>query len=194
EIEMDITEVRVKLMETEQEERLLGFCSITFDHAFVIRDLKIIRGSKGFFVAMPSRKLTDRCPGCGGKNQLRAAYCNDCGESLAEDRSFKQPNGKAKLFSDIAHPINSVCRDLIQEKVLEAYEKELLLFKQANYICRYEDYGENDAPHSEVAKTNVQRPQSIRIDKANLNKQPHKPSSLEGTGREFSDDFGAGLF
>src|SRR5207248_1435999 len=66
-----ITEVRIKLME-DNNERLQAFCSVTFDDCFVIRDLKIIEGTKGSFVAMPSRKLTDRCPGCGSKNHLRA--------------------------------------------------------------------------------------------------------------------------
>src|SRR4051812_8385209 len=73
-----ITEVRIKLME-DNHERLQAFCSVTFDDSFVIRDLKIIEGTKGSFVAMPSRKLTDRCPGCGAKNHLRARFCNQCG-------------------------------------------------------------------------------------------------------------------
>ena len=40
---MEITEVRIKLME-EPSERLQAFCSITFDNCFVVRDLKIIDG------------------------------------------------------------------------------------------------------------------------------------------------------
>ena len=51
---MEITEVRIKLMENP-EDRLRGFCSITFDDCFVVRDLKIIEGNNGPFVAMPSR-------------------------------------------------------------------------------------------------------------------------------------------
>ena len=43
---MEITEVRVKLMD-EPGERLQAFCSITFDDAFVVRDLKIIEGTTG---------------------------------------------------------------------------------------------------------------------------------------------------
>ncbi len=69
---MEITEVRIKLME-EAGERLQAFCSITFDDSFVIRDLKIIEGSNGPFVAMPSRKLTPHFPQCGGKNHFGAA-------------------------------------------------------------------------------------------------------------------------
>ena len=75
---MEITEVRIKLME-DAGERLQAFCSITFDDCFVIRDLKIIEGANGPFVAMPSRKLTSHCPQCGCKNHLRAHYCNQCG-------------------------------------------------------------------------------------------------------------------
>ena len=61
---MEITEVRIKLME-DSEDRLRAFCSITFDHSFVVRDLKIIEGANGPFVAMPSRKMSARCGRCG---------------------------------------------------------------------------------------------------------------------------------
>src|SRR5207237_9594274 len=104
-----ITEVRIKLVE-ENNERLQAFCSVTFDNAFVVRDLKIIEGTKGYFVAMPSRKLTDRCGGCGCKNHLRARFCNSCGHKLDENRAFRDADGRAKLHADIAHPINSACR------------------------------------------------------------------------------------
>lgn len=139
---MEITEVRIKLMD-DPNERLLGFCSITFDGWFVIRDLKIIQGSKGAFVAMPSRKLTDRCPRCGTKNHLRAHFCNECGVELEEDRAIKDGDGRAKLYADIAHPINSSCRDAIQRRVLESWDKEKVLAKQPGYICTYDDYGED---------------------------------------------------
>ena len=75
---MEITEARIKLMPSRSD-RLQAFCTITIDSDFVIRDIKIIEGAKGAFVAMPSRKLTDKCPKCGGKNHLRARHCNDCG-------------------------------------------------------------------------------------------------------------------
>ena len=54
---MEITEIRIKLMD-DPNDRLQAFCSITFDGSFVVRDLKIIQGTRGSFVAMPSRKLT----------------------------------------------------------------------------------------------------------------------------------------
>ena len=106
---MQVTEVRIKLME-EPGERLKAFCSITLDDCFVVRDLKIIEGSNGPFVAMPSRKLTAHCPQCGCKNHLRASYCNQCGLRMKEDRVvIKDDEGRAKLYADIAHPINSAC-------------------------------------------------------------------------------------
>jgi stage V sporulation protein G len=64
---VEITEVRIKLV-ADNNERLQAFCSVTFDDAFVVRDVKIIEGGKGSFVAMPSRKLADRCSHCGYKN------------------------------------------------------------------------------------------------------------------------------
>ncbi len=126
---MEITEVRIKLME-DNNERLLAFCSITFDDMFVIRDLKIIEGGKGSFVAMPSRKLTDRCPQCGCKNHLRARYCNQCGHKLDEDRATRDADGRAKLHADIAHPINSACREVVQSAIIKAYQEERERSKQ----------------------------------------------------------------
>ena len=141
---MEITEVRIKLVQDSQD-RLLAFCSITLDGQFVVRDLKIIQGTKGPFVAMPSRKLMDRCRRCGGKNALRSAYCNQCGVRLPEDRASRESDGRAKLYADIAHPINSDCRERIQSQVLSAFEQEKVLARDPNYICRYDDFGENDS-------------------------------------------------
>ena len=51
---MKITDVRVKLVESDS--RLRGVATITFDDAFVVRDIRIIEGENGIFVAMPSKK------------------------------------------------------------------------------------------------------------------------------------------
>ncbi len=55
---MEITEVRVYPV-TRPDERLLAYATLTFDDEFVVRDLRIIRGNGGIFVAMPSRKRQD---------------------------------------------------------------------------------------------------------------------------------------
>ena len=146
---MEITEVRIKLMEDNSgsNERLQALCSITFDDLFVIRDLKIIEGAKGFFVAMPSRKLTDRCHTCGTKNHLRSRFCNQCGSRLDENRAIRDADGRAKLHADIAHPINSMCREKIQTAVLASYADELERSKLPGYISRYDDLdGEYETP------------------------------------------------
>lgn len=137
---MEITEVRIKLME-DSDDRLQAFCSITFDDAFVVRDLKIIDGSNGPFVAMPSRKLTSHCPQCGYKNHLRAAHCNQCGVRMKDDRTVRDPEGRTKLYADIAHPINTQCREMIQNRVIAEFKGELERAKQPGYATRYdEDY------------------------------------------------------
>ena len=119
---MNITEVRVKLMRNRSD-RLRAFCSITIDGDFVVHDLRVIEGRKGLFVAMPSRKLTDNCPRCSAKNELRAKFCGECGGALSHDRTDKATAEKSHV--DVAHPINTPCRDMLQGTVLAAYREEV---------------------------------------------------------------------
>ena len=51
---MEITEVKV--YPVNDNEKLKGYATIIFDNCFVVRDLKIISGTMGLFVAMPSKK------------------------------------------------------------------------------------------------------------------------------------------
>ena len=53
---LQITEVRIALRD---DDKLKAFASMTFNDAFVVRGLKIIEGTNGMFVAMPSRKKPD---------------------------------------------------------------------------------------------------------------------------------------
>ena len=53
---MNITEVSIYPV---NEERLKAYVTITIENCFVVRDLKIIRGTNGLFVAMPSKKRKD---------------------------------------------------------------------------------------------------------------------------------------
>lgn len=150
---MNITEVRIKLMD-RSDDRLQAFCSITLDDAFVVRDLKIIEGSSGPFVAMPSRKLMAHCPDCGFKNHLRAGFCNQCGVELPEETLARDHEGRAKLYADIAHPVNAECREMIQLKVIQEFQAELERAKQPGYVSRYDDEYPGDGSHapSESAK------------------------------------------
>lgn len=129
---MEISEVRVKMVQNK-DDRLKGFCSMTIDNEFVVRDIKVIEGTSGLFVAMPSRKMSDHCGKCGGKNHLRAKFCNNCGAQLQENRARKDTKGRMKLHADIAHPINAECRKNIQETIVAAFEEELEKSKQPGY-------------------------------------------------------------
>jgi stage V sporulation protein G len=142
---MEITEIRIKLMK-DRDEKLRAFCTVTFNNEFVVRDIKVIDGINGPFVAMPSRKVTDHCSKCGGKNHLRARYCNDCGRKLDPNRIRRYRRGRTRLHTDIAHPINSACRERIQSRIVEAYEKELAASKEPGYVPdAFDDEGTYDS-------------------------------------------------
>jgi len=124
---MKITEVRIFPKEG-LDKKLRAFATLTFDNCFVVRDIKIIEGNKGYFVAMPSRRIKEPCPRCGHRNILRSHYCNQCGVALptmaAElDREGNQDLRQAE-HKDVAHPITAEFREYIQSAVLEAYHKE----------------------------------------------------------------------
>ena len=141
---MEITKVRIKLIDGSSgngNDRLRAFVSITFDDSFVVHDLKIINGPKGLFVSMPDRKLADRCK-CGCKNHLRASFCNQCGRKLDENRNLDS-NGWVKLHSDIAHPINSGCREMIEGAVFQGFHEEIECSQQPDHVSSYYDKYDN---------------------------------------------------
>ena len=120
---MEVTEVRVYPVESSStnEGRLLAFCSVTFDHVFVVRDLKVIETMDGMFVAMPSKIKQDSCPYCRGRNPVRAKYCSYCGVPL-DDQRFYRMSGIRHIYQDVAHPVNLVFRLKVEDAVLDEYE------------------------------------------------------------------------
>ena len=54
---MNITDIRMRLMNKDTKMRAVA--SVTLDNEFVIHDIKVIEGEKGWFIAMPSRKSAD---------------------------------------------------------------------------------------------------------------------------------------
>ncbi len=136
---MQITEVRVKLVSSPRD-KLRAFCSITIDDLFVVRDLKVIEGQSGAFVAMPSRKRTVRCDGCRAKNPQLARFCNECGRHMSGGAATRgagdggrDSGGRGSLHTDVAHPINAECRALIQGRVLEVFYAELERSKDPDF-------------------------------------------------------------
>ena len=119
--------------------------SLTIDRCLVVRDIKVVEGPRGLFVAMPSRRVTDRCPGCGGINPVRARFCGDCGKRLLDQREETDVRGKPLLYADVAHPIHKAGRDLIERTILVAYRKELEHSEMQGYVPQHFDgldYGE----------------------------------------------------
>jgi len=196
---VEITEVRIKLME-ESEDRLRAFCSITFDHCFVVRDLKIIDGSSGPFVAMPSRKLTSHCKRCGHKNHLRAQFCNQCGARVRSEGEHSN-DPPQKLYADVAHPVNSECREMIQDAVIAEFAAELDRSGQPDYRSRYDDEfadteeGDVAEPKPfEAARSARRSPPPPHFDRAD---KPRTVDSLRsrsaGDDDDDQDTFGAGI-
>jgi stage V sporulation protein G len=145
--------------------------------------------------------LTDRCATCHSKNHLRSLYCNQCGSKLPVERALKAEDGRAKLYADIAHPINSRCRENIQARVLHAYEDELVRAKQPGYVCTYDDYGEEGfedlSDYLHVSATTPNFPpatvgavdSTLRIDshtKASLASGPHHNSQPSWSRESFT--------
>ncbi len=123
---MEITEVRVFLKDSP-DKKLKAYATVTFDNAFVVRNIKVIEGNNGVFIAMPSRKLKFACPKCGFKNEIRSKYCNQCGAQLPFTSAPVETDaagGAQSEHKDIAHPITQAFREYLQKKILDVYEQE----------------------------------------------------------------------
>jgi stage V sporulation protein G len=122
---MEITEVRIFLKDSP-DKKLKAYATVTFDNSFVVRNIKVIQGTSGVFIAMPSRKVKQPCPKCNFKNEFRAKFCNQCGAQLPfSSRPMAQDINTQAEHKDIAHPITQQFRECLQKKVLDAYELEL---------------------------------------------------------------------
>lgn len=119
---MEITEVRVFLRKDETE-KVRAYITVTFDNAFVVRDLKILDGKNGLFVAMPSRRMRAGCPKCNHKNNLHSRFCGHCGQAL--EAVPEESVDRKEEHKDIAHPITTEMRNYIQDKVIAAYKQKL---------------------------------------------------------------------
>ncbi|HQP10354.1 MAG TPA: septation protein SpoVG family protein [Candidatus Omnitrophota bacterium] len=122
---MEITEIRV-FQKEGQDKKLKAYTTVTFDDVFVVRNIKVIQGSNGLFIAMPSRKMKRLCPQCHFKNEVGSKFCNHCGTPIKpEDPNAELPDAKTE-HRDIAHPITQQFREYLQTKILETYEKEIM--------------------------------------------------------------------
>jgi len=136
---MGITEINIKLADRQKEGtngRLCAFVSIVLGNEWIIQELKVVDGMEGLFLSMPSRKLMDHCPDCWKKNCLRVRFCNHCGRRLPVNNN----NERIRLYEDIVHPINYVCRHMATEAVLKVYKMELEFAKNPGYVFSFYSY------------------------------------------------------
>jgi len=148
---MKITDVKVFPVD---EDKLKAYATITFDNCFIVRDLKVISGNKGYFIAMPSKKRKDG------------------------------------TFRDVAHPLNSETRKMIEEAVLEVYEKEQLSGavpsphgSEAAEVddTTMEPYTEDETADSEVGGSETGPAENAQADAEEPG--PAEPDQPEETGK-----------
>ncbi len=104
---MEITEVKVFPVD---EEKLKAYITIVLDNCFVVRDLKIISGNGGLFVAMPSKRRKDgtfkdvahplnQSTRATMEKKILDAYLSEIkktgGEAPAQPRAVSSGNGDA---------------------------------------------------------------------------------------------------
>ena len=102
---MKITEIRIHLM---GEDRLKAFASATFDDSFVVRNMKVVKGTKGVFLCMPSRKLPDGTHKdmVHPVNQEFREYLEESILKAYQQELLKNPQGlKKNISSTEAHEV-----------------------------------------------------------------------------------------
>ena len=123
---MEITEVKIFLKDSP-DKKLKAYATVTFDNAFVVRNIKVIEGTSALFIAMPSRKVKQPCPKCNFKNEVRSKYCNQCAAQLpvvSYPATQAAQTASQAEHKDIAHPITQSFREYLQKRILDAYEQE----------------------------------------------------------------------
>jgi len=120
---MKITETRIFIKEG-QDRKLKAYATVTFDDTFVVRNIKVIQGASGVFIAMPSRKMKYPCLRCSFKNEIGSQYCNQCGAELKPVSDEEMAHDAKAEHRDIAHPISQQFRDYLQSEILKAYHFE----------------------------------------------------------------------
>lgn len=117
-----ITKVRISL-NSDGKGKLKAIASMILDDVFVVKDIKIIDGKKGLFVAMPSAQITERCPKCKTKNPVHSRFCSNCGKAFLNQKKISLIRQKED-YRDIVHPICKDCREYIESVIVSAYKEK----------------------------------------------------------------------
>lgn len=95
---MKITSVKVRKIEKEGS-RMKGIASVVIDDCFAVKDIRIIEGEKGLFIAMPSRKYPS------GEYRDVAHPINAETRSMFEDAIIEEYNNTSDVTEDEETPI-----------------------------------------------------------------------------------------
>jgi stage V sporulation protein G len=130
---------------------------------------------------------------------------------LNDDRLVKDEDGRAKLYADIAHPINSACREMIQQRVIRDFQMEVDRSKLPGYRSTYDDYDHDTEVPPEVVPQGGGEPKRSPAGRPTTQVQPaepqprsphkppsqqpgHSPSQANVPHQSQRDSFGAGIF
>ena len=110
-------------------------------------------------------------------------------------------DGRAKLHADIAHPINSTCREYIQGAIIKAYQEEKERSRQPGYVCRYDDYdAEYEAESYTEIVSEMSAAQAHQQQEGYRTDRPHAPQGAHAPAEEHAQemaprqrDFGSGI-
>jgi len=116
---MEVTDVKIKLV-SKKREKVKAVATVTFDNCFVVRNIKLIEGNNGLFVAMPAEEIKKTCPQCSSRIPVSSRFCPRCGAHLGDT-----PTQFRSTTRDLAHPINQEMRKYLTEKVIAAYQEKL---------------------------------------------------------------------
>lgn len=121
---MEITEVTPRIQSGPG--RVLAFVEIVLDGVFVVQDIKIVSAPDGRkILAMPDRRLGDRCPCCKVKNPYTNRHCGQCGAAIDPYRAPSGHDGRPQLFADVAFPIDDAFRSKLETRVFASYRLAL---------------------------------------------------------------------
>ena len=121
-----ITEARfLPLVSRPADRDPLAYCTLVLWGSIVIREVKILDGTKGLIVSMPADPAKDRCPNCHERNSVKANFCGQCGRGLPTKRDIRiNAKGRPILYYDLVHPVDCQVRRRLESEVIEAYRTE----------------------------------------------------------------------
>ena len=111
-------------------------------------------------------------------------------------RATRDADGRVKLHADIAHPINSACREIIQSAVIKAFMEEKERAKLPGYVCTYDDFDSDyDTGLTQVLGELSAPPRGYRTHGSHgTPRGTHSTSTGQTAGQEKSgENFGAGI-